>query len=249
MKTIILAGGLGTRLEEITKIIPKPMIKVKRKPIILYVMHSFIKFGHCEFIIALGYKGEKIVEFFLKRKINKEIKKELKVGFKIKSKIFGKECSLTFLDTGQNTMTGGRLRRASKLIKDEFFFMTYGDGIGNVNLTKLKKFHYKNKKLVTVTAVNPPARFGEIIFKNNNVTKFSEKKAIKSSWINGGFFIINKKFIKFIKNDQTILERFPLEYVAKKKQLAAYKHSSIWQCIDTKRDISYIQAVLPKLLK
>ena len=249
MKIIILAGGLGTRLEEITKTIPKPMVKIKKKPIILHVMHTFIKFGHCDFIIALGYKGEKIIEYFLNKKVTAVIKKNLKTGFRIKQKLFGKECILTFLDTGQSTMTGGRLKRAAELIKEDKFFVTYGDGIGNINLSNLKKFHIKKNKLITVTAVNPPARFGEIIFKNNKVIKFTEKKPIKSSWINGGYFIVNKKFIKFIKNDQTILERYPLEHAAKIGQLAAFKHSSFWQCLDTKRDIAYIESALNKIIK
>jgi len=247
MKVIILAGGLGTRLEEITKTIPKPMVKIKGKPIILYVMNCYIKYGYTDFIIAMGYKGEKIVEFFLKKKINKTIQNQIKKGLSYKTKIFKKNCNLTFLDTGQKTMTGGRLKRASRLISDEDFFMTYGDGISNVNINKLKKFHFNQKKPVTVTAVNPPARFGEIIFKKNRVVNFSEKKQIKNSWINGGFFVINRKFIKLIKNDKSILERSPLEILAKKNKLSAFKHKSYWQCFDTKRDMSYIKTIIKKI--
>ena len=247
MKVVILAGGLGSRLEEITKVIPKPMVLIQKKPIILYVMRTFIKFGHCDFVIALGYKGEKIFEYFSKKKTTFLIKKKLKKGLKIELKLFGKICSITFLDTGQKTMTGGRLKRASKLIQDNKFFLTYGDGLGNINLSKLKNFHNSQNKMVTVTAVNPPARFGEIILKNNEVIDFTEKQPIKSSWINGGYFIITKKFINYIKNDKSILERYPLETIAKKKQLSAYKHHSLWQCLDTKRDIPYIKNLLSKM--
>ena len=246
MKVLILAGGLGTRLNEITKVIPKPMVKIKKYPIIIYVMLPYIKFGYCDFIIALGYKGEKILEFFLKKKINNLIKKKIKKGYTFKKKIFGKICNITFLETGKKTMTGGRIKRATKLL-DNDFFLTYGDGVSNINIENLKKFHFKQKKLVTVTAVNPPARFGEIIFSKNKVINFSEKKRIKNTWINGGFFVINKKFIKYLKNDKTILERDPLEKVAKINQLAAFKHHSLWQCLDTKRDISYINTIIDKI--
>ena len=249
MKVVILAGGLGSRLEEITKVIPKPMILIQKKPIILYVMRTFIKFGHCDFVIALGYKGEKILEYFSKKKITTSIKSELKKGLKVELKLFGKNCSIIFLDTGLKTMTGGRLKRASKLIQDDKFFATYGDGLGDINISKLKSFHKKKNKMVTVTAVNPPARFGEIIMKNNQVIDFTEKQPIKSSWINGGYFIITKKFINYIKNDQSILEREPLETIAKKNQLSAYKHHSLWQCLDTKRDIPFIKNLLPKIFK
>jgi len=143
-------------------------------------------------------------------------------------------------------MTGGRIKRATKLL-DNDFFLTYGDGVSNINIENLKKFHFKQKKLVTVTAVNPPARFGEIIFSKNKVINFSEKKRIKNTWINGGFFVINKKFIKYLKNDKTILERDPLEKVAKINQLAAFKHHSLWQCLDTKRDIAYINTIIDKI--
>ena len=147
-----------------------------------------------------------------------------------------KKCKVTLLDTGQNTMTGGRVKRIAKIMPDNMFCLTYGDGVANINLKKLINLHYKKKKLITVTAVNPPARFGELKIKKSKVFNFSEKKSILQSWINGGFFVINKKFIQLIKNDQSILEREPLENACKIGELVAYKHFKFWQCMDTKRD-------------
>ena len=247
MKTIILAGGFGSRLEEITKLIPKPMVIIQKLPILVHVMKIFIKFNHTEFVIALGYKGEKIVEYFLGRKPNKQIKKKLNQGFTIKNKISNKNCTITLINTGLNSLTGGRVKRASRLINDnENFFLTYGDGVANINLNNLLKQHKKNKKLVTVTAVNPPARFGELKIKGKKVISFSEKKAIQQSWINGGFFVMDKKFVKLIKNDNSILERDPLEKATKLGQLEAYKHRGFWQCMDTKRDKDILELALKK---
>ena len=246
LKTVILAGGKGSRLEEITKVIPKPLVKLGRYPIIIYIIKLYLKYGVRHFIIALGYKSEKILEYFLNKKINQNFLKNFKKGYTIKKKIFKINCTITFLYTGLKTMTGGRVKRAGKLINDKNFFLTYGDGVSDVNLNKLKYLHNKKKKLVTVTAVRPPARFGELKISNNNVKYFSEKKTIKTSWINGGFFIINKKFLKYIKNDNSILERSPLELMAKKKQLIAFKHNGFWQCMDTKRDIDKLKEILKK---
>ncbi len=246
MKTIILAGGYGSRLEEITKIIPKPLVKIRKKPMLIHIMKIYLKYKNNDFIIALGYKGEKIVEYFSGKKVSKAIKKKLLQGYSINYKIDGESCRITFLETGLKTLTGGRVKKASKLVNDEIFFMTYGDGLSNVNLRNLLKQHNKQKKLVTVTAVNPPARFGELKIINKNVESFSEKKSIKESWINGGFFVMNKKFIKFIKNDSTILERDPLEKVSKAGQLSAYKHHGFWQCMDTKRDKDNLEIILKK---
>ena len=246
MKVIILAGGAGSRLGEITKVIPKPLVKVGNFPILIYVMKIYLNYGVNDFVIALGYKGEKIVEYFIKKKINIKIKKQLKFGFKYKTKLFKKNCSITFLDTGQKTMTGGRLKRAAKIFKEKFFYLTYGDGLSNINIKGLTKFHFSKNKLVTVTAVRPPARFGELKIKNNYVSSFSEKKPITTSWINGGFFIINRAFLSFIKNDSSILEQHPLEKAAKIGQLSAYKHKKFWQCMDTKRDRDKLNKILKK---
>ena len=236
MKTIILAGGFGSRLDNITKTIPKPLVRIGKYPIILHILKIYIHYGYNEFVISIGYKVNKIVEYFFKGK-KKPSKKELIKGFKIKYKINSIICEITFIDTGSNSLTGGRLKKASKVINEnEDFFLTYGDGLADINILKLLRAHKKNKTLVTITAVNPPARFGELKIKNNKVINFSEKKPIINSWINGGFFVMNKKFINFIKNNKTILERDPLENIAKIKQLSAYKHKGFWQCMDTKRD-------------
>ena len=216
MKVVILAGGLGTRISEYTKTIPKPMIKVCGKPIIHRIIDHYVKYGHTEFYIALGYKGEVIKNYFKKQKVDKKIK-------------------INLIDTGKNTMTGGRLKRLKKFL-DKKFLLTYGDGLSSVNLKKLINFHNKNKKLITLTAVRPPARFGVIKINGKIVEYCREKNSLDAGWINGGFFVIEPKFIDLIKNDQTFLEQEPFKISTKRKQLLAYKHKGFWQCMDTLRD-------------
>ena len=223
MKVVILAGGFGTRLSELTKTIPKPMVKINGKPIIVYIMELFARYGHKDFYIALGYKGNFIKKFFKKKYPNWKI---------------------NLIDTGKKTMTGGRLKRLMKHLKDDTFLMTYGDGVSDVNITKLIKFHKNQKKTVTLTAVRPPARFGALKIQNNKVKYFKEKSKMDEGWINGGFFVMNEKFINYIKSDQTFLEREPLEKATKLKQLSAYKHFGFWQCIDTKRDKDRVEKIL-----
>ena len=225
MKVVILAGGLGTRLSEYTHSIPKPMIDIKGKPMIYYIMKHYSKYGFNEFYLAIGYKKEIIKRYF-------------------ENNSFGWKINL--IDTGNNTMTGGRLKRLTKYLNKEKFFLTYGDGISNVNLKKLLKFHNKNKKLVTLTAVRPPARFGAVKLKGNLVKYFKEKSKLDEGWINGGFFVIEPKFLQYIKDDKTFLEREPLEKIFKKKQLVAYRHSGFWQCVDTKRDLDLIKENIKK---
>ena len=216
MKVVILAGGLGTRISEYTKFIPKPMIKIAGLPILMHIMNHYSKFGFNEFYIALGYKGNVIKNYFKNKKLSWKI---------------------NLVDTGKKTMTGGRLKRLKKYLKGESFFLTYGDGLSDVNIKNLLEFHRKNKKLVTLTAVRPPARFGALKLKGNFVSYFKEKSSMDEGWINGGFFVVSKKFLNFIKNDKTYLEREPLESASKLKQLCAYKHNGFWQCIDNKRDL------------
>ena len=228
MKVVILAGGLGTRLSELTKTIPKPMVKIKNHPIIIHIMNHYLNYGLSNFIIAIGYKG------FVFKKYFNNYKKD---GKFFETKIFKKKCKVKIVDTGSKTLTGGRLKKAAhSLNENETFMFTYGDGVSNVNLDKLILFHKKHKKLITVTAVRPPARFGEIIIKKNKVLSFKEKPQVKEGWINGGFFVANKKFLKYIKSDNVILEKEPLEKVVKKKQLCAFKHTGFWKCMDVKRD-------------
>ena len=224
MRVILLAGGFGSRLSEYTKTIPKPMIEVGGKPMLLHIMKLYAKYGFKDFYIALGYKGQVIKNFFKKKKFTK--------------------WNINLVDTGVKTMTGGRLKRLKKYIGKETFMMTYGDGLSNVNLNKLLKFHKKNKKLVTLTAVRPPARFGALKLKNQYVSYFKEKAKLDEGWINGGFFVMEPEFLKFIKNDNTYLEKEPLETVTKKRQLAAYKHEGFWQCMDTKRDKDKLDKIL-----
>lgn len=224
MKVVILAGGLGTRLSEYTKLIPKPMVKVGGKPIIHRIINLYKKFGFKEFYIALGYKGSVIKKFF-KRRI--------------------KDIQVNLIDTGKNTMTGGRLKRLKKYLGSETFLMTYGDGLCDINIGKLVKFHKKNKSLATITAVRPPARFGSIKIKKNDVYYFKEKSSVDEGWINGGFFVFEPEIFKYLKNDSTYLEREPFEKLAKKKKIKAYKHQGFWQCMDTKRD----KILLDKIIK
>ena len=224
MKVVILAGGMGTRISEYTKTVPKPMIKVGNKPIIYHIMKHYSKYGYKNFYIALGYKGHVIKKYFRK-------------------KFF--DWNISLVETGKNTMTGGRLKRLTKILGKERFMMTYGDGLSNVNLNKLLKFHKRNKKQLTLTAVRPPARFGAIKITGSRVNYFKEKSKLDEGWINGGFFVIEPEFLKTIKNDKTYLEREPFENLAKKRQLSAFKHHGFWQCMDTKRD----KDILDKLLK
>jgi len=228
MKVVLLAGGFGTRLSEHTKTIPKPMINVAGKPMIFHIMKQYAKYGFKDFYITLGYKGEIIKNFFNK-------------------KFFSWNVNL--IETGKNTMTGGRLKRIKKFIGKETFMMTYGDGLSNVNLKKLLKFHKKNKKLVTLTAVRPPARFGALQLKSDLVSYFKEKSKTDENWINGGFFVMEPDFFKFLKNDHTVLERRPLESTAKKKQLVAFRHEGFWQCMDTKKDKDVLNKILSKRKK
>ena len=215
MKVVILAGGFGTRLSEYTKTIPKPMVTVGGKPIIYHIMKHYSNFGFNDFIIAAGYK-QNIIRKFFKKKKNK--------------------WNIEIIDTGQNTMTGGRIRRLKKYLGKEDFLVTYGDGLSNVNLKKLVSFHKSNKKIVTLTAVRPPARFGVIKIFNKKVKYFKEKSSLDEGWINGGFFVMSQKIFDYLKSDSTYLERKPFEKLSKKKQLLAFKHKGKWFCMDTKRD-------------
>ena len=223
MKVVILAGGFGSRISEYTKTIPKPMIAINKKPILVHIMEHYAKFGFKEFYIALGYKGHIIKKYFKNKKF---------------------KWSINLIDTGLNTMTGGRIKRLKKYLKNETFFLTYGDGVSDINLKKLLKFHKKNKNLVTLSAVRPPARFGAIKLSGNKVKVFKEKDIMDEGWINGGFFVIEPQFLNYIKNDSTFLEKEPLEKASKAGQLFAFKHEGFWQCMDTKRDKDKLEKIL-----
>tara|TARA_A100001035_G_scaffold254940_1_gene229155 strand:- start:142 stop:849 length:708 start_codon:yes stop_codon:yes gene_type:complete len=224
LQVIILAGGFGSRLSEYTKFLPKPLVKINKIPILIHIMNHYKNYGFKNFIIATGYKSNEIKKYF----------KQKKHDFNVK-----------IVFTGKNSMTGGRILRLKKYINNTFF-LTYGDGVSNVNLKKLYNFHIKNKKIGTVTAVRPPSRFGVLNIKKNIVENFKEKIPMPVGWINGGFFIFEPAFLKYIKNDQTILEAHPLETISKKKQLAAFKHHGFWKCVDTKRDKDHLDEIFKK---
>ena len=224
-KVVILAGGLGSRLSEYTKEIPKPMVKINGIPIIKRIMLHYSKFGFKEFLIASGYKS-KIIENYFSRPI--------------------KNWKVRIINTGNKTMTGGRIKRLKKFLYKDTFLLTYGDGLSNVDIKKLYNFHIKQKKMITLTAVRPPARFGAIKLIGNKVKYFREKSSIDEGWINGGFFVIEPGIFKYLKNDNTFFEKDPLEKAAKNNQLIAYKHKGFWQCMDTKRDKEILETKLRK---
>ena len=247
MKSIILAGGFGTRLGEITNIIPKPMVKIGSKPILFHIMKYISGFNHKEFYLALGYKSEVIIEYFLKfKELHTDFSINMKSGNINTYSNLEEDWNVHLINTGLNSMTGGRVKRMKKFIGNETFLLTYGDGLSNINLEELIKFHKSHKKLVTVSAVHPAARFGELDIVDNKVTSFKEKPQTKQGWINGGYFIIEPEFFDYLKSDDTILEQEPLEKVAKEGELMAFKHEGFWQCMDTKRDIDHLNKLWSK---
>ena len=225
MKVVNLAGGLGSRLSEYTKSIPKPMVKVLKVPIIVRIINFYRKFGYEDFVIAAGYKGRIIKDYF--RKNLKTLK-------------------IQVINTGQKTMTGGRIKRLKKILNGKRFLLTYGDGLSDVNINSLLKFHIKNKNYVTLTAVRPQARFGGIKISNKKVKYFKEKSNLDEGWINGGFFVMEPEIFNYLKNDDTVLERSPLEKICKLRKLGAYKHNGFWQCMDTVRDKKILENLIKK---
>ena len=246
MKVVILSGGFGTRISEYTTVIPKPMIPINGKPIIEHIMEIYSKYGFKDFYLALGYKANVIKEYFYNYEI---LNSNFKVDFKNRSvtpyKKQEKDWTVNLIDTGENTMTGGRLKRLKDYIKDDTFLLTYGDAVTNLDINEVIKFHYSHGKMITVTGVRPPARFGELtINENNEVLEFKEKPNINEGWINGGFFVIEPKFLDYINGDNCILEKEPLEKAAKSKELVAYLHDGFWHCIDTKRDKDNLEEII-----
>ena len=247
MKAVILAGGLGTRLSEETNAKPKPMIEIGGKPILWHIMKTYSFHGINDFIICCGYKGYIIKEYFNNYFLHQsDVTFNMKENKMIVHEERAEPWTVTLVDTGDMSMTGGRLKRLKKYLSNETFLLTYGDGVSNVNLKKLINFHKKHKKMVTLTAVKPPARFGVLKIKDGNVLQFKEKSKKDLSWINGGFFVIEPKFFKYLKNDSTYLERKPLEKICELKQLSAYKHNGFWQCMDTKTDKDNLEKILIK---
>ena len=246
MKVIILPGGFGTRIAEYTSIIPKPMIRIGGKPIIEHIMEIYAKYGHKDFYLALGYKSEVIKEYFYNYAfLNSNFQINLKDGKVTPFEKNEKDWTINLIDTGINTMTGGRLKRLKEFIGDETFLLTYGDAVTDLNINKVLEFHKKHGRLVTVTGVRPPARFGELTINDlNEVLEFKEKPNTQSGWINGGFFVMEPEFLDYIDGDQSILEKEPLETIAKANQLLAFLHDGFWHCIDTKRDKDNLDSIV-----
>ena len=237
MKVVILAGGLGTRLSEETVIKPKPMVEIGGKPILWHIMNIYGFHGYREFIVALGYKGEVIKEYFLNYYHHQsDLTIELKTGKVNATNNNFKDWVVHLIDTGYSSMTGGRLYRLKDELRGETFMLTYGDGVSNVNIRKLVEFHKSHGKTATVTAVRPSARFGGMKFNGNKVKNFTEKPQTGEGWINGGFFVFEPNVFDYLHGGETILERDPLENLSKDGQLMAYKHEGFWQCMDTLRD-------------
>ena len=237
MKVVLLAGGFGTRLSEYTGIIPKPMVPVGGKPILWHIMQIYAKFGHRDFYVALGYKAEVIKEYFLNyRALNSDFTIDLDSGKTTHHQVNSVDWNVTLVNTGASSMTGGRVKRMQKYIGDEPFLLTYGDGVADINLDKLLKFHKSHGKMVTMSAVRPTARFGELEINSGKVESFKEKPQLHEGWINGGFFVVEPAFFELIQGDDIMLEREPLEKVTQMGELMAYKHEGFWQCMDSKRD-------------
>ena len=237
MKAVILAGGLGTRLSEETTTRPKPMVEIGEKPILWHIMKMYSHYQINDFIICCGYKGYLIKNYFANYFFHmSDVTFDLGENSNVVHEKRAEPWKVTLVDTGLQTMTGGRVRRMQSFIGNETFLLTYGDGVANVDLEALLAFHHKHGKLVTVTAVRPTARFGELELSGNQVVKFQEKPQVHEGWINGGFFVMEPGFFELIDNDQTILERSPLERAAEMGELVAYQHEGFWQCMDTKRD-------------
>ena len=246
MKVILLCGGYGTRLGEETQLKPKPMVEIGGKPILWHIMKIFEKHNMQDFHLALGYKADFIKDYFLKyNSLNNDFSVNLKSGKIEFNDIIEENWNINLTDTGLNTMTGGRLLRLKESLKnEETFMLTYGDGVSNVDLTRLLEFHKSHGKIATVTAVRPPVRFGELIINDNKVEEFAEKPQAGKGWINGGFFVFNKEIFNYIEDDSIMLEREPLEKLSKMGELMAYKHDDFWQCMDTIREKEILECLL-----
>jgi glucose-1-phosphate cytidylyltransferase len=242
MKVVILAGGFGTRLAEETVVRPKPMVEIGGKPILWHIMKQYAYFGFNEFIIALGYKGETIKDFFMNYHfLSNSFTVNTKSGEIIEQSEVKDNWIVHLIDTGLETMTGGRIKRLTKWLADETFMMTYGDGVSNLNLKDLLRFHRSHGKMATVTAIRPPARYGGLVFNGDKVMEFTEKPKIGEGWVSGGFFVLEPEVLEYIDGDDTHWESEPLERLAKEGQLMGYRYEGFWQNMDTIRDLQYLR--------
>ena len=244
MKVGILAGGLGTRLSEETVVRPKPMVEIGGKPLLWHIMRSYADYGFTEFVIALGYKGEQIKDYFLNyRKRTCDLTVRLSTGDVMVHNGHSEDWTVHLLDTGLKTQTGGRVRRIAQYIGQETFLLTYGDGVSNVNMRSLLDFHRSHGKIATITAVRPPARFGDLTLEGEMVAKFAEKLQTGGGWINGGFFVLESEIANYISGDDMPFETTPMARLTQENQLMSYRHDDFWQCMDTLRDVHYLETL------
>ena len=237
MKVVILAGGFGTRISEESYLKPKPMIEIGGKPILWHIMKYYASFGFNEFIVCLGYKSSVIKDFFANYFLyQSDVTFNLGENSQIIHDTQAEDWVVTLVETGLNTMTGGRIKRIARHVGAEDFMLTYGDGVCDVDINALLKFHKHHEKLATLTAVKPEGRFGVLDIVGDNIRDFREKSVMDMGWINGGFMVLSPKVIDYIDDDSTVFEQKPLERLAQEGQLVAYKHKGFWQCMDTQRD-------------
>jgi glucose-1-phosphate cytidylyltransferase len=249
MKVVILAGGMGTRLAEKTDVVPKPMVEIGGKPILWHIMRSYAQFGFDDFVVALGYKGEVIKQYFLDyHRLGSDLHIDL-AGGKVTDLTRNHESDwkVTLIDTGQDTMTGGRVRRLKDVLGDDTFMLTYGDGLSDVDFKELLGYHRQHGRAMTITAVHPKAHYGELVIDDHGrIESFMEKPQFKQSWINGGFMVLEPQVLDWIEGDDTVLEREPVERAAATENLMAYQHRGFWQCMDTLRDVLHLNALWDK---
>ena len=244
MKVVILAGGLGTRLQEETSTRPKPMVEVGGRPMLWHIMHLYATHGLKEFVIALGYKAEMVRSYFLDyHAVSRDVTVRLADGGAITHGEAREDWTLDLIDTGLDTQTGGRIRRLKRWLAGEPFCLTYGDGVSDVDISRLIAFHKAHGKLATVTAVRPPARFGALELEGDTVRAFAEKNHTSEGWINGGFFVLEPRVLDYIAADGTLWEREPLERLAAEGELRAFRHEGFWQPMDTLRDLRFLESL------
>jgi glucose-1-phosphate cytidylyltransferase len=244
VRTVILAGGLGTRLSEETEVKPKPMVEIGGRPILWHLMKHYANYGLKEFIVALGYRGDIIKRYFIDcLDLNGSLTLHLKERRVERHDSHPEDWTVHLVETGIHTITGGRLKRLRSMVSDDTFMMTYGDGLASIDLGRLLQFHRAHGRLATVTAVRPPARFGGLEFEGDRVVRFTEKPQLGEGWINGGFFVLEPEVIDLIAGDETHWEREPLEHLAREGELMAYRHEGFWQCMDTLRDKRLLEAL------